>query len=385
MNGDSPPTKPEQGPPEMHLLELRGADDQSELWRELVASVGQECPLLQYEPLYCLPKELLMNLGKAIPGLLRRNGKAEKELAHMCQAYSLAGFWRRRPVSSVLAYRLDPCFQNEDGWAQYAELRHELEGRDLLIQEEVAGLIAGQVAGRMMQSYLGWLTTEPTYRRELDLLRQQGESIIDKVRQAAVTINWIPLIEDVRQAGLPVAEEDKPFFEQYNTFCRRWCLDHLVTWDLPQPVNPVWDMPFDRVSEQLSDQGILMFIPFSLIPHNKVDLSAMYKGLQGRRTPTHLKGWVARRSAGRLKQGQERFAEIFLFQHYLGVIDGRYEGQLKGRKQKVRAAVAAYVAGIKDLDVEQNMSLAQKLFHQLKTRLELEKGSGSGAPLPQPM
>jgi len=337
-------------------------------WRELKNRLGDDSRLLQIDPLYALPTDLFEALCEHAPELLGVDQSAEGLLAEFCQENDFAGFWHRKPFSYTL---LDP--QRRDLLDEEHMEAYRLawaSSSTFEIEAKVGEFLPGTVVGSRMQSYLGWLVTEPTYRGELEALREEGETVVAETADVD-SLNWIPTVEDIQHLGRPVSHKANSFYGSYRQFCRRWCLERLVTWDLPLPRSLVWDVTADAVGEDLHAQGIMLFVPYSFIPHGIVDLSDMSARVQRAKTPEHLQGWFDRRSAGRMGQGEDRFASLFRFHHFWNAVLARYGDRTVRRKTRIKTALGTFLVGPEDWSDEAGNAVANKLFAVMMKRLEL--------------
>ena len=82
---------------ELNLVGARSVE--SEWWREMKESLPTDCRLLQLNPLYALPRELLDALDKHVGGILDEDREGEHQLAAFCKENDLDGFWYRKPFN----------------------------------------------------------------------------------------------------------------------------------------------------------------------------------------------------------------------------------------------------------------------------------------------
>ncbi len=336
-------------------------------WRELKQLLGDDCPLLQVNALHVIPSKLITKLNVHVPKLLGAGRKAEILLAKFCKENGFAGFWRQKPFSYLSLGRQDIDFMDAGGMEVYRRLWPGMSTSD--IREKIeAGVVPGAVVGARMQAYLGWLVTEPAYRSELEALRGQGEAVVSEWPDVAA-FNRIPTAEDAQRLGIPVSDVAARFYESYRQFCRRWCIEHLVTWDLPVPCNPAWGVSVGALSRDASDQGVLLIVPFTFIPHGKVDLLDMFERIQQTAAPDHLRGWIDKGSASRMGEGEYRFASLFLFHHYWNLIHDRYGERAARRRTKTKAAIGEFLVRDPTLSHDPGTGMANKLFALMRKRL----------------
>ena len=339
-------------------------------WQEICGFLGGDCPLLRSDPLYALPKELIEELQKHVPGLLEDLAEAEECLSRFCQEHSFAGFQHRRPFSHTLLSRRDRSILKSQELGKYARaVSKGAKGIPPNVVRQQFGSML--VAAERMQSYLGWLVTERAYRQELASLREAGKDVLIKVCEAP-SLNYIPHEKDLRRIGAGIPKEAAAFLGDYRQFCRRWCLQRLVTWDLPQLRNPAWAMSAEQFGEDVPAGGVLLFVPYSFIPHGLVDLSGIAGSTQKQCAPAHLRGWLDSSSTGRMGEGADRFAALFLFDFYWNVLQDRHGERANRRKTKIKAALGAYLVGAEGwTDVLPGKAMADKLYALRRKRLRL--------------
>lgn len=311
--------------------------DMPRLWRELHGALPASPLVTNHDPLYALPKELVTLLGTFAADMLGDREKDELLLAQFCEDNDINGFWNRKPFNSVLLL-------------QRTKMRKMLESS--------TGSPALVVA-QQMQAYMGWLVTEPAYLEELSALREAGAAVVAGLRDVH-SINFVPRQEDLRNLHLPMTSGTEAFFQRYGEFCRRWCLDRLITWDLPQPMIPTWGVPKDGVIEDLVATGILLYVPYTFISHGTVDLTEIHREMMSRCPVEHLKGWLDKASPSRFGEGEGRFADLFIYHHLWAVIEGRYGDRMSGNRTHVNRAIGQFMVDDNAYADEEGLAMAKK-------------------------
>lgn len=330
--------------PTMKPVEMAGIVE-SEHWLELKATLGKSGTFLKQDPIYSIPKDLLKILRLRVPEVLGDEHTFDLKFSEFCHEKGFQGFWMRKAFCHPLLGRIENVAEGKSDQGYERSL----------------------VAERRMQGYLGWLVTEAAYREELAALRKQGRPVIEEYSDV-LQFNSVPTAEDFKRIGLVESVTAAKFLKAYQGFCRRWCLDRLVTWDLPQPRNPSWSLSKEELCEDASAQGVVIFLPHSFIRHGAIDLADVFAAVQDKCAPQNLRNWLKKDSASRLGQGEERYASLFLFQHYWKVIHGRLGNRKIRAATKIKAALGEFLADSASLANDPGRDVANKIFALMKKR-----------------
>ncbi|MEI6231880.1 MAG: hypothetical protein WCT04_02420 [Planctomycetota bacterium] len=169
----------------------------------------------------------------------------------------------------------------------------------------------------LLTSYLGWLITEPAFQNELKALKANRLSYLP-----------LPTLDFLQKnRGKTLVDLDP-----LAGFCKRWCLSHLETWDLPAPV----DMHYSYMSEPektFGCMGKIIFVP-QTIRFKKEDNIADWINDAFDASPAYLKGWTdvfpPKRKANKRQVGPKDFYNVFTLAHLTRILEGRYPEFGKG-------------------------------------------------------
>ena len=322
-------------------------------WQRLQGHLGPDCPLLTINPLYPLPGPVLDILRREVPDLLGPLDTAERQLTEFCAAGHIDGFFNGSGVNSEMLQFVPPDRLREGMIEQY---RLTLPGKDdAEIREAVQKLEAdSEAALNSCRGYVGWLFTKETFLGELRDLKQLGGQYVQATGEFPV-IDWIRGGVGCRDTE---SRRDRGFPDAYKTFCTRWCLQRLVTWDVAEPTGPQLPVLVKSLSPDMAAQGFRFFVPFSYLFPGKLNLHDLAKDRLKDLVPEHLRGWRDERTSA-----WERYVRFFKFLHLWNTVTLRHGAQLRSNRSRLKQALGRYLAGDKSWgdDIEQGHSLSDKL------------------------
>jgi len=311
-------------------------------WAGLVRYLGEGCELLNYEPLHAMPMRLIDLVKKELPELLVGMEVKERRLTKFCAERDIIGFACQRGVMSFVLHTRSVDAVNKD------TLRTVYEGFRASRNEKEANYTKSKVKSMLedmerksrdvdsrLVGYAGWLMSTPQFLAELSELKGRGADIVSKAREFPI-ISWLHDDETLRAAGRlgSMSQEESDFRNDYRDFCKKWCLNRLVTWDLPEPTGPTGCRLVAGIIPDLAQQGVGVFIPYGFVNPTEIDLSQLVRNLRDCTAPEHLRDWVDGGLQKRKGAGSKRFAQFFAFKHYWELIETRY-GQRLGRRKCV--------------------------------------------------
>jgi hypothetical protein len=353
----------------------------TDTWAGLVRCLGEDCELLDYEPLHAMPMQLIDLVKKELPALLVGMEKKERHLTEFCAERDLIGFaWQRgvssfllhtRPVDMVLPHTLETLNEHlREGEELYGYSRSQvetmladLEGRSCDVDSRLAG-------------YAGWLMSTPQFLEELSELKGKGAATVSKARGFPM-ISWLHDDATLKDAGHlgRIPKKKSAFRNDYRDFCKRWCLNRLVTWELPEPTGPSGCRLVAGITADLAQQGVGVFIPYGFVNSTNMDLSKLVKELRECTAPEHLRDWVDSGLQERKGAGSKRFARLFAFKHYWELIESRHGSRLGKNKEVLKQVLGTFLGDDGWADAgKQGRALGQKLYTMLnRSRREFER------------
>jgi hypothetical protein len=316
-------------------------------WAGLVRYLGEDCELLNHEPLYAMPMRLIDLVKKELPELLVGVEKKERSLTRFCEGPDIIGFaWQRgvssfllhtRPVDAFNRDTLETLCEGEE-LAGYSEVQVEvwlknLEARSRDVDSRLVG-------------YAGWLMSTPQFLQELSELKGKGAAVVSEAREFPM-ISWLHDDAELRAEGRlgRTSKKKSTFPNEYKDFCKKWCLNRLVTWELPEPTGPSGCRLVAGIIPDLAQQGVGMFVPYGFMNPTEINLSQLVKKLRAGTAPEHLRDWVDDGLQERKGASFERFAQFFAFKHYWEIIETRYGSRLRKKRGKFKHILGKFLCG----------------------------------------
>jgi len=350
-------------------------------WAGLVRYLGEDCELLDYEPLHAMPMQLIDLVKKELPEFLVGMEKKERRLTKLCAEKDIIGFAWQRGVSSFLLHTRPVDAVMPDTLEILNEAR--CEGKELAAYSEsdVRSMLEDlEVRSRDVDSrlagYAGWLMTTPQFLHELSQLKGRGATIVAEAREFP-QISWLHDDATLGAAGRlgEMSEDESAFRNDYRDFCKRWCLNRLVTWDLPEPTGPSGCRLVAGIIPDLAQQGVGVFIPYGFVNPTEIDLSQLVRDLRTGTAPEHLRDWVDEGLQERRGAGSKRFAQFFAFKHYWEIIESRRRSRLRKRRTLLKQIFGKFLCSQDRYTdpQEHGKDLGRKLYTMLnRSRCGLE-------------
>jgi len=301
---------------------------------------------------YCLPSRLL-DLAKEVDiELFDADALCfERSFAVWCEKHHFAGLFGGRPLPAG-PLDLEDVYARADhhlARKRSARLGSVATEESLLGDEPEYEATAEAVVRDRLRGYVGWLVTNPEYLEGRNRLRalaaNVGRALAGKFPEPAWAAEG--------QASSQRHAKGDAFIEAYRRFCARWCLQGLLSWDLPEPMGP-------QIRHDGSEAapgpvaGLRIFLPVTLrVPKA---LLAPQRLAQSRKqildTPAsgpspsyaHLKKWLDLDVRSRANQ-RSRFSDLFVIWFYWRVLRKRYAPAIHGHTPDVHYILNSLVEG----------------------------------------
>ncbi len=213
---------------------------------------------------------------------------------------------------------------------------------------------------RRAEAYAGWLILNKQFQQELGTLRAECQT-------------WV-----TRQGGFPRSNEtgSGAIFKRRNrqepgklaclAFYKRWCLDRMLTWDLPAPLDVGLHYGASDGPLLTGDEGVTLHLPWYLLRGGKFDLQEVVRRICFEATPEHLRPWVSNQQCGDKKSpGEISNQRIYgLYRCYELVLFRRYPGACTKNVEKLDITLATLM----ELDADWVKRLRQRLRKALSGR-----------------
>ncbi len=233
---------------------------------------------------------------------------------------------------------------------------------------------------RRQEAYAGWLVLNPTYRTEVNVLRQHCEGwVVDETRfpclgEYGAYPATLPGGEsregqaspgsvegrDARPA--PPGESRQGHPGRFLDFYQRWGLDRFLTWELPQPMGIVRCEVSELAGQAPPLDGVALLIPWPLLRGEQVDFQESLGRLREERGPAHLVEWLTSEQKGEGGRAQITYQGLFfLYRVYELVLFRRYKQACKGRLAFLDASIASVLGYTEEIVRKQRQRLQAAL------------------------
>jgi hypothetical protein len=192
------------------------------------------------------------------------------------------------------------------------------------------------------RAYCGWLLTNPEFLREHDEILSRWAGII----RTQGLPEWIRLHTERVQFGVFAPEGSVPadMATEFTTWLLRWRLAGLTAPYLPRPLMP--QAPAPAALRNPAAGGATLFLPDTFPVPGRDELRHLMEDiLRGTPSP-HLTEWHTLVGADNRAKGRlDRYARLFVLQHYWAVLHHRYGSILRRRVTVLKAAFARFLVG----------------------------------------
>lgn len=344
-------------------------------WKTLAREYRSD-PRLEAEEIFALPRRFVQMIRRFAPSILQSKDVAfESRLREL----SATGFWRQRPFFSGVL-EPDPLQAKEyspDSVSDWKERAEEWFGQLVLEEfstststtvstdrrEEFRGNLRQHV-GLRLKGYVGWLVTDPLFRREVFRFQRMHQVLVQSPAD-------FPRMKDlVLVPKYPGTAPDhiRRFRMDAHQLLDRWVLAGLTTWNLPEPVVPGFLTGDSIPQNNMAPVGFSVFVPWTLLADRSLGLREFADYHTSKADLSHLQEWLG----GSTRWGFERFARMLDMYVFYGLaLTQRYAARLKGQLGSLDRVFAAYWAPPETAErvIERQVDGARKIRHKLTQRL----------------
>lgn len=296
------------------------------------------------DAIYAIPDGLIDAVLQDVPGVLRpEDVQFERDLTRL----SGIGFVFGRPIvfpaleqaqrSSVLEDPNTSTDRLDRTSAAIIELLDEEKQRSGLSTSQIKELKTRaeqhkRIVAERQLAYAGWLVTNSAFRLEREAIKKKWDRRIRREQRfPSLPISYFG--ESLPQVPKP----DRPYYNDYKSFYRRWSIDALAGWGMPRPMHFVIDTPNIHPNVGVDDAGIVVFIPWYLLRHKDIKLQEL---VDHHVVPPEMKAWV---DGKKEEVGTTRFALMFELYCYLELAIGRrYRQRLHRKAEALDRALSRY-------------------------------------------
>jgi len=332
-------------------------------------------PFLNEDPVYSLAEDVLDAITQELPNFFTQEELGfERDLARMTGG----GFYLRRPIGTPTSVLYKPgltvgefidysYFPHRDGTNQAKRLNPAVNPewfKDEPIKQmskaiedfqasiwEASGKKKTDINAavsqaqdeerlilRRAEAYSGWLILNKQFHQELGVLRAECQA-------------WV-----TRQGGLPKPAQETgsgatsgrrkghgPGRDACFAFYRRWCLDRMLTWELPAPLDVRLHFSAGDGPLLTIDEGVTLLLPWYMLRGGQFDLQEVVRRIRFEVTPAHLRAWVSNQpGSGGESTGEISYQRLYgLYRCYELVLFRRYPRACKKNIEKLDQILAA--------------------------------------------
>ncbi len=213
--------------------------------------------------------------------------------------------------------------------------------------------------------YVGWLVTNPEFRKEWADVRKAWEP---RIRE----IGGFPVYPTDFQGRSPVVPEGiRDFYNDYTRFYQRWCIHTFANWNLPIPMWAGIATPSFYPLAQVSEAGMALFIPWYLLRDHTFKLHDLDKHERFSKGPDRLEAWFNR---NRSRWGHERLGTMLKVYALVELcLKARYADRINRRTEELDYSLSRFLfqgPDTKDAPigkVDSIRKIRQEMARRLKT------------------
>lgn len=313
---------------------------------------------------YILPDGLFAAVVSTIGVKLPRTatGRDEAALDEAVGSPFVIGYWRRMPLRyQFLTAKLSQgavetngySDQNTTTFVRPFQLRHLYSCWHQL---------------HVFQGYLGWLLTNPQFIQEHDALLEQHLTSFRRWGVHRDRTNATPSMA----AQLFGQQQDYPgsdpawreFESMKEAFCFRWRLAGLAGPDLPLPIGAQvdQDVPITYFVRGIEQTGLFLLPDILPIPSRDQIRKSIDDARRSTNGSNHLAGWFKIIRLGNQAKNQiDRFARVFIVQHYWRTLKSRHAEALSRNTGKLELAFAQWLEVSEETIHQDRLMIARRL------------------------
>ena len=290
--------------------------------------------------IYALPPGLIEQISVESRNFFTRE---ELRFETALNSTGRTGFFRGRPFAYPLLEEAPPTATevNDDDRVVEDMLREEVEASSGTGSfGEYQGLRERQAREIWLRqrAFAGWLVTEAGFHVELTAFRRRWNREFER-RWPVEIMPASPLgtVEEVR-------DRDAPFLSAYLLFAQKWNVRKMLTWELPNIINPGLIDPNVVAAHYTGTAGVQLFVPWFMVRDHTITLRDILAA-QALTVPLqHLEPWLGKRTK---KFGFDRFATMLrLYVYYELALRRRYAEKIERRTAHIDRAFGQFLRNV---------------------------------------
>lgn len=351
-------------------------------------------PFLAQDPLYSLTEDVIDAIKQHVPGFFTpQQEQFERDLARMTGG----GFFLRRPLGEPTALihkpgltigeflrlpprhhssteepekRLAPVLKPEwfvgehvqDAISAIQEFIGDVWKAGGRADEDIQAAFGEQhaeqgVLVKQGEAYAGWLVLNKRFRRELRYFQKRWSKVI--ARRGGFPRLTPPTANATMCRVTP--KRDACTWALIG-FYHRWCLDRMLTWDLPAPRDARLHFKASETPDLSPDEGITLQVPWYLLRGGRFDLQEVMKRIRFESAPEHLREWVCKESEHDHQAGGISYQRLhWLYRCYELVLFRRYGSICKTNIENLDRAMGQVMGRDEDLVKRLRQRLAREM------------------------
>jgi hypothetical protein len=239
------------------------------IWEQFARKYSQWLEALSrpHEPLYALPRGIIRQLY-GLKVMDQPNSKAELAFEHLCRESRTVGFADGGPImyEFLSLTRKPKPGEQKDGIAPQSAW---CDGTSRLPKSGF------QDAAVRLKGYAGWLLTDPEFLRDFTSMKERWRFLTEAERPCFPLRRESFLPDSADAPGFPSKSRlfaITNFSAAFVSFCDRWGLVGMTSWDLPDPRGLEFPYPLQLGSTADPPNGVFLYVPlhFPLTGHDDI-------------------------------------------------------------------------------------------------------------------
>ncbi len=306
-------------------------------WEEFARKYSQWLEALPHpnEPIDALPKGIIQRLrGSGIMDL--PESKAELAFEQLCRSSNAVGFSQGSPI----VYRFLSLMNKPNPGEQKNRIAPQAARRGGASRLPQSGFHDSAVR---LKGYAGWLLTDPAFIKDWTSIKERWGFLPEAERPRFPLRRESSLPDPDGELGIqsglrPSAIAD--FSAAFVSFCDRWGLVGMASWDLPDPRGLELPHPLPTDSTAPPPNGVFLYVPLHFPLTGNDDI---LHRLQQHQRDLAAKAGIDPSAVG--LRNYKAFAQVFEIVHWERVIRGRHErlGRKKTLVVPMEKAIAKHL------------------------------------------
>ncbi|MFQ5472540.1 MAG: hypothetical protein ACE5FA_06620 [Dehalococcoidia bacterium] len=195
-----------------------------------------------------------------------------------------------------------------------------------------------------LRGYAGWLVTNPQYVEERDQLFTTWKAMLQKrgiPRHGQTTSGNLKHSQRVQRVK---SKRVVQFLDAFKEFYARWRLQHLVTFELPEPLAPQIPVltPLALLTH-MKTGGVTLYLPDTMPIPSRDHLIGILEDVRRQHHNNHLANWLKVTRRNRTSDHSMRaYGRLFILQHYWSILEDRHATTLKRNVGRAEEAFSKY-------------------------------------------